>query len=91
MLLKNLADLDRSGIVGDWCFLEKDTRIAFIFGDDNFHDLVTIPISLEGGKKHWKWNGSKDKPTLEPSILVHETNVTKGWHGFMREGKLISV
>lgn len=35
----------------------------------------------------WKWNGSKDKPTLTPSILR-----TAGcrWHGYLTNGVFIS-
>lgn len=41
-----------------------------------------IPVPGRSGPK-WKWNGSRDKPTLTPSILR-----TSGcrWHGYLTDG-----
>lgn len=49
---------------------------------------TAIPITLgpdRGEFRIWGWDGNQDKPTLTPSI--HWVDF---WHGFMRNGKLIS-
>lgn len=35
----------------------------------------------------WWWDGNREAPTLEPSILAVDT----GWHGYMRAGVLVEV
>jgi len=84
-------DLDK----GDWCFLNNDTLISIRWGDDPFKDIVVLPIhkdATENGQPQWKWNGNKELPTLTPSILVHAyPGWTDGWHGYLTDGKLITV
>ncbi len=94
MLKQNLDDLDETGQKGDWCFLNNNTLIAIRFGEDCFTGTVIIPISENTmpNKPHWYWNGNKEFPTLSPSILVHENpGWSKGWHGFLTDGKLIDA
>ncbi len=42
---------------------------------------------MVAGPGSWKWNGSLDKPTLEPSVLV---NLGEGrrCHSFVKEGRI---
>ena len=88
-LLKNLDDLDENGTIGDWCFMKNDTHIAVRYGKTPFKGTVILPINSEHG---WNWNGNKELPTLTPSILVKEVpNWNAGWHGFLTDGKLITV
>jgi hypothetical protein len=90
----NLDDLAENGAKGDWCFLENDTCIAIRYGVDAFKEVVVIPISTVPLRNVscWTWNGSKDCPTLTPSILVKAyEGWTLGWHGFLTDGKLITV
>lgn len=52
-----------------------------------------IEYSNVHGQRCWEWNGSKESPTLTPSIL-HWGNGKKEpatWHGFLTDGKLITV
>ena len=94
MLKDTLEDLDMNGVVGDWCFIQNDSTIAIRYGEDKFSGIVLLRISKEGSDipPIWKWNGSKEFPTLTPSILVRENkNWNPGWHGFLTDGKLISV
>ena len=92
MLKSNLYDLDVTGTIGDWCFLEKYTSIAIRYGKTPFEGTVVIPISENPTKNQWKWNGSKELPTLTPSILVKEVpDWNEGWHGFLTDGKLITL
>lgn len=88
-LLKNLDDLDANGKVGDWTFSANDTHIFIILMEGD-HGLCALPIqeSSEYHVPHWKWNGSHESPTLEPSILHHSN---PPWHGYMRNGKLETV
>lgn len=89
MLRENTEQLVEKG---DWCFLPKDANIGIRYGDDWFTGIVILPITLDGSGKSWKWNGSKESPTLEPSILVHEQlDWNVGWHGFLQDGKLVDA
>jgi len=94
MLRENLYDLDQNGKKGDWCFLKDDTQIALRYGDDPFKGQVILPVALEvtSGQPHWQWNGNRESPTLTPSILIHAyPGWTEGWHGWLREGKLVTA
>lgn len=94
MLRENIDDLDTNGQKGDWCFLNNNELIAIRFGEDMFTGLTIIPVSENTmqGKPHWQWNGNKDAPTLSPSILVHPNpGWSDGWHGYLRDGKLIDA
>lgn len=42
MLKSTMIELNK----GDWCFLENDTCIAIQYGEDNFRELVVIPVSV---------------------------------------------
>lgn len=56
-------------------------------------DLHVIPIT---GPKAWGYNGSMDRPTFTPSVLVHANppNPKTGWpgtprcHSFVRDGRI---
>jgi len=89
-LFENMEEFESKGKKGDWCFLNNDTLIALQFGDDHFKETVILPIAVtEHSPKPWSWNGSKDAPTLSPSILVHpNAGWSAGWHGFLRDGIL---
>lgn len=51
--------ISNTGLVMFWCR-----------GCSSYHGVHTqSPNELTGGK--WKWNGDTEKPTIEPSILVH--------------------
>lgn len=92
MLKKDLDELDKEGKKGDWCFLYSNTCMVIRYGEDKLKDIVIIPISLENSDIAWKWNGSEEEPTVEPSILVHpKEGWTNGWHGFLTKGKLLTV
>jgi len=77
--------------VGDWAF-DGENAIWLAVPKGNSWDegeLVRLPISKTEGSNTppvWKWNGSKEKPTLSPSI-----NVIGIWHGFLRDGILIDA
>jgi hypothetical protein len=43
------------------------------------------PIDDRIGFPSWKWNGSKNAPTLTPS--VHHNTPECGWHGYLRDGE----
>lgn len=48
-----------------------------------------IPVS---GPRGWTWNGSLDKPTVTPSILVNVNGgnpTTPVCHSFIKEGNII--
>ena len=94
MLRDDLDDLDINGNKGDWCFMNGDALIAIRYREDAFMGTVIIPISegIVSDKPHWKWNGSKEFPTLSPSILVHGTpGWSDEWHGYLEHGILREI
>ena len=36
----------------------------------------------------WEWNGSLDRPTFSPSLLVDKDNPEGRCHSFVRDGKI---
>lgn len=89
MLRKNLDDLETNGQKGDWAFLNGDKNIAVRYGEKAFTGMVILPLEGPGA---WEWNGSKDSPTLTPSILVESVpDWNDGWHGYLRDGGLITL
>lgn len=101
MLRQSLDDLDEYGQVGDWCFVERPTELDLFLRypvsdalwvefykeapELNRGDLVRLPLSGEGHPV-WQWNGNREAPTLTPSI-----NVVGRWHGWLREGVLVTA
>lgn len=55
---------------------------AFFVCPCGCRDIRYLPISSRG----WNWNGSRDLPTLTPSILMRDTNGETHWHGFLTAG-----
>jgi len=48
--------------------------------------LIRLPIKVgEKVAEHWQWDGNEDAPTITPSIHVLEH-----WHGWMKNGELVS-
>lgn len=45
-------------------------------------DIRHLPI----GGKGWTWDGSRDLPTLTPSILMRDIRGGVHWHGFLTAG-----
>ena len=93
MLRKNISDLETNGQKGDWAFLKQDTWIAILYGENKFTSMVIIPVADKAkGNGNWNWNGNKESPTITPSIAVTAVpDMTEGWHGFLTDGKLITV
>ena len=78
---------------GDYCF--RDVEYAPGVVGRNFvcqipgGDIIAVPIHTASEKPKrpvsWQWNGSEDRPTLTPSLLVQGVNA---WHGFVTDGQL---
>lgn len=91
-LLQDFKDLEDNGKKGDWCLINNDTYICVMWGDDPFKNMSILPVQPVQGKPHWTWNGNREAPSLTPSILVHPyPGWTDGWHGYLTDGKLITV
>jgi len=74
---------------GEWQFANNYTAIwIHTPHTDTMMGLVRLPISKTGNDVPpvWKWDGNKNAPTLTPSI-----NVIGVWHGWLREGRLITA
>ncbi len=54
-------------------------------GCDHAHGVYSKPTGHPQGGPSWDWNGSMDKPTFSPSILVQGEHRC---HSFVREGKI---
>jgi hypothetical protein len=78
------VSLSLEGKEGDWWFDAAHENI-FIWIPGG--GVTRWPIDCEPGEHPcWKWDGNLDAPTLTPSLWLVGT-----WHGWMREGKLVSV
>lgn len=44
------------------------------------------PQAKNGGIAQWDWDGNREKPTFSPSI-----NCGKCWHGYIENGRCVSV
>lgn len=100
----NMSEQDRPG---DYSFAGRDFLDSHMDHDPSEYVALTfrcpkcgaehaLTINREGGfdsQKGWAWNGSVDKPTLDPSILIqsHGAIVGCGWHGYLRNGAWESV
>lgn len=54
-------------------------------------ELIILPVHTGEplpGIASWHWDGSRERPTLAPSIFVDMRNTPPGWHGFARAGVL---
>lgn len=38
------------------------------------------------GDRAWKWNGSREKPTVRPSVLLYGDDGNAHWHGWLTDG-----
>lgn len=47
--------------------------------------FCSIPVRLEEDSQAWHWDGNRDRPTLQPSLYLHDH-----WHGFIRAGRFES-
>lgn len=81
--------------VGDWAFVDQE-RTIFVrlpVPDGHYSDGIHfLPLSRESrfcsaGGPAWSWDGNREAPTLNPSILALDT----GWHGYLRAGVLVEV
>lgn len=98
MLKIDFFDLNKNRQIGDWAFSEDNLDIYLLYPiPSNYEnepptpDIVRIPVCKDGEEyprkeKPWTWNGSMNSPTVTPSI-----NVIGRWHGFLTDGKLITV
>lgn len=99
-LRASLDEFDESNQVGDWCILngapgapyERNRYIAIRLTDAD--DGVCILLIVTQGDyadpalamTAWYWDGNREAPTLDPSILHHST---PPWHGYLRAGQLV--
>jgi len=91
MFITSREKFDNDSKKGDWCFINNDTYIIVKYGD-KWSDVCVLPIQVKESNSNWNWNGNKELPTLTPSILVKPyPDWTDGWHGFLTDGKLITV
>lgn len=103
MALKQFDSLlweKHGGEVGDWAFTDDGTYIIVRLPDDAAADQDLPNIAAlrikpyadgedwAGSEAVWNWNGSKDAPTLTPSILHHSV---PEWHGYLTAGKLVTL
>lgn len=75
-------------------FLEGDRGLAILpIANNECKTPQTLQVYNSYGQKCWLWNGSKEAPTLEPSILHwgDGNNQPASWHGWLRNGQLINT
>ena len=83
--------------VGDWCFINGETHIGIRLGEGE-NDFCVLPVQNKENPRDimgifWDWNGSKEAPTLTPSILhwANGRDDPATWHGYLTDGKLVTV
>lgn len=81
----------------------KDTAPGAIqyWGQDSdaptgFHFKCPCGCKAVGGVRlsgagAWEWNGDKEKPTVSPSVLLYDRDMSSHWHGWLRNGIWESV
>lgn len=85
--LSTFAEIQIHGNEGDWYFSEgenPDHLFIYIPGSG----VVAWPLKPEKAVNGhwWRWDGNRDAPTLTPSL-----HLIGQWHGWMRNGELVSV
>lgn len=75
-----------NGEVGDWVFLDKHSGIYIAIHTPG--GTAVLPIDEKHHEPRWQWDGNRKAPTITPSILIGGDNE---WHGWMREGELVSA
>jgi hypothetical protein len=93
-MLKNDFDELKAG---DWCFINGETHIGIRLGEGET-DCCILPIRNLNKPRDiigtcWDWNGSREAPSLTPSILHwgNGRNQPATWHGYLTNGKLVTV
>ena len=72
--------------VGDFGFDEPREHIYVWIPGTTGPDAIRICREGDRGEfRVWGWDGNEDKPTLMPSIHVPGV-----WHGYLRNGVLVS-
>ena len=67
---------------GTLLFTSGDTRM--LLACPGCGEISSLPLCGEDGRKKWKFTGSREKPTLRPSI--HHDVAACGWHGHLTKG-----
>ncbi len=45
-------------------------------------------VNSDTTRPQWTWNGSLDKPTFAPSLLINQHHPPSRCHSFVRDGKI---
>ena len=70
---------------GDFCFdCDCDCIYVWLPGLSG-PDCIQVSRTPTEKSRVWYWDGNEEKPTLNPSI-----NSVGEWHGYMKNGRLIS-
>lgn len=71
-----MVSVSEDGVIVFWCP-----------GCKTYHGVWTQrPNDLTGSK--WTWNGDRQKPTFNPSILVHPGDHRPRCHSFVQDGMI---
>lgn len=85
-------EMFEQSVPGDFMIRESETETV-IWIHMPTGDFVRLPIAEKQSDGVWAWDGNYDAPTLTPSIGLRVPSGEREfrWHGWMREGKLVSV
>jgi hypothetical protein len=100
-LLPSREALWEKGKVGDWAIVDAtDTQPTYIFlripgrefddWDESRGQTCMLPLGPQDThpRPMWQWDGNREAPTLNPSILHHSN---PPWHGYLRAGQLVTA
>ena len=90
MRMRKVANMEAVKEVGDWYIRDMgDGRekhmIVKLPGQASICSLLLGDGTPASVHPSWKWNGRDDKPSLLPSV-----NVVGLWHGWIKDGELVS-
>lgn len=66
----------------------NDEEVDLVFFCPGCADMHSYRIQSDIGRPTWIWNGSTEKPTFNPSLLVNKSMPEARCHLFVRDGTI---
>lgn len=88
MKARVVKEIDFQGEPGDIEFVEDRKGVLHSIIACCPRCAIPCVLPIRTNPPHgWSWNGSKESPTLQPSI--HHNNGSCGWHGYLKDGEFV--
>ncbi len=66
----------------------SEVNLIFLCPGCGQHHPFRIGSAAPAERPVWSWNGSMDKPTFSPSLLVNQHHPASRCHLFVRDGRI---